>query len=107
MARTMQRSSLPSSSFARGAIFMPPPYAGALAIAARIVGLNDSTALPFDEILIGKGAKRRNSRGAERAYPPCARTHLGRLLARLAISPSRPIPATQQKYCGADGSRAG
>src|SRR5258708_6334198 len=87
------RSSLPSSSFACGAIFIPPPYVGALASAARMVGRNGLAGFPSLEILIGNGAKRRNSHGAERAYPPCARIHLGRLLTRRAISLSRPTPA--------------
>src|SRR5439155_16738334 len=69
----------------------------ALATAARMVGRNWLAGFPSLEILIGNGAKRRNSRGAESAYPPRARSHLGRSLARRVISASIPIPATQQK----------
>ena len=102
MIWTTQTSRRPSSSLACGAIFIPPPYVGALAKAATMMRLPgaESKSSPLTlEILVARGTNFNNAGSKLKAYPPCARSHCGSRLARRAISASRPMPATQQKRC--------
>src|SRR5579864_471228 len=102
----MHTSSSPSSILARGAIFIPPPYNGVLANAAnregrllRVAQDAFSPLLSADVRTFICSAEKVKTVGARLSrYPPCPRSQRGRRLARLATSPSRPTPATQQKY---------
>src|SRR5262245_107279 len=102
MLLTRQKSSNPSSSFAMGAIRIPPPYevvfANARSIAATaepdIPGREENAA----EVIVSIDGRKSASAAARlRMYPPRALSQEGSLFAKRPATASSPQPPTQQK----------
>ena len=115
---TMQTSSRPSSILARRRDLHPAAERGSIGESGQDRGLIAAVgpacvfavaclaAVGRLRIFIGNGANVKMVGARLSTYPPCPRSQRGNPLARWATSPSRPTPATQQKYRGLCGAGA-